>query len=351
MSAILAEVPRPSIIEPPRLSGALAKIINQINRLEKTEHDLIALLPEMSWRDLIATRDSAKLLECTGWKIQIACDNEIWDRHEGLAGGRGQVDAEGKGIKAAVNKRAKEIGVGASTIHANARLYKRFKTVLSTQNSLDEKGFYQAAQSAPDPDAAIIYFQDERGANPFFRPADAWRWVKEQKEAEQGPHVDDIDVLQEPAVVEWLQNLKASMEHQDELLEVITPFPFHLRGMLHFFNRAVAEQLTRTVEGDCEEILTAIKAVAGGLPVDQIAADLRRQCYFISDEDLKARIALMESNNQILKETPGKDAKLDDSRGMPPSFYVPWYKKHESPPRCKKCGEWHRDARECLMIA
>lgn len=348
MVANLAVVPS-TIIEPPRLSGALAKIINQINRLEKTEHDLIALLPSLDWSDLLAARESSRLAQCSAWKIEAACDKEIWDRHEKMAGGRGQIDVEGKGIMAAVNKRAKDIGAGASTIRANARLYKRFETVLSGGHSiLEDKGYFQAAQTATDPDAAIEYFEEERGANPHFRPADAWRWVKAQKETEQGPHVDDVVVLQSPAVKEWLENLKATMEDRDELLESMVPFPAHLRAMVRFFNRAVAEQLSRTVEGDCGRIMKVIED-ANGLSYEHIEKALQERGYFISDLDLKARIAVMEETKQIVEDSAGKEGKLEASRGIQPAFYVAWYKKREKVPLCKQCGEFHRDDRDCLL--
>lgn len=171
----------------PRQTAGLAKVIHQINKLEKVERDVIALLPSLTDDEVIDTRTTARLLYCSAWKIEIACDAEIWDRAQRSTGGRGNTDKEEKGIMAAVNKRAAELGCGASTIRKNAQLYRRFETVLSGEQSiLDDKGFFQAALTADDPDAAIETFAKKKLDNPHYRVADAYRDIEQEKEqAEQ----------------------------------------------------------------------------------------------------------------------------------------------------------------------
>lgn len=175
-----------SLVEPPKVTAGLAKVISQIHKLEAIEHDVIALLPSLTDDEVIETRNTARLLFASAWKIEVACDAEIWERTKRKMGGRGQKDADESGIMAAVNKRADELGCSARTVQENYRIYKRFKkTLASTFNSLDDKGFYQAALQSPDPDAAIEAFAQKKIDNPYFRVADAWRDVKAQKEQEQ----------------------------------------------------------------------------------------------------------------------------------------------------------------------
>lgn len=159
------------------------KELREISKLEKVKREIIARLPSYSDEDLYKTRSSARQLYASAWKIEVACDAEIWDRAEKQLGGRGQADVEEKGIMAAVNKRAAELGCGASTIRKNAQIYQQFKTVLSAeQNILDDKGFFQAALSAPDPDEAIEMFTQKRLDNPLYRVADAYRDIEDERE-------------------------------------------------------------------------------------------------------------------------------------------------------------------------
>lgn len=174
MSAVLVERQSPT--------AGLSKVIHQIHKLEAIEQDVIGLLPKLSDDEVMETRTTARLLFASAWKIEIACDNEIWDRTEKAVRGRGNKDVDEKGIMAAVNKRAEELGCGASTILKNAQIFKRFKNTLTSESHLDEKGFFLAALSAPDPDAAIEDFSQKKLDNPYFRVTDAWKQVETQKE-------------------------------------------------------------------------------------------------------------------------------------------------------------------------
>src|SRR5678815_976631 len=102
MSLALAEASRPN-------TQALSKIFGQINKLDKIEEDVIALLPEMSDDEVMHTRNYAKTLGRSAWRIEIACDAELWNRVHAKRG-RGNVDVDKKGIKAAVATRAAELG-------------------------------------------------------------------------------------------------------------------------------------------------------------------------------------------------------------------------------------------------
>lgn len=169
-----------AVLEPPKQNTqALAKIFNHLNKLET---DVITLLPSLSDDEVMETRNYAKLLGKSAWKIEIACDAEIWNRTK-AACGRGNVDVDEDGIMAAVNKRAAEIGCSGQTIRNNRNIFDTFKEeiVQIDFNHLDEKTFYLAASVAPDPHAMLEKFAQEKLKNPFFSTRDAWREARTAK--------------------------------------------------------------------------------------------------------------------------------------------------------------------------
>lgn len=170
-----------AVLPQPQTTG-LAKIFHQINKLEAIEHDVIALLPTLTDDEVIETRNTARLLFASAWKIEVACDAEIWDRTKRAMNGRGNKDVDEKGIMAAVNKRAQDLGCGASTVLKNAQIFKRFKKTLTTESILDDKGFFQAALASNDPDATIEVFAQKKMDNPHYKVADAWRDIEAEKE-------------------------------------------------------------------------------------------------------------------------------------------------------------------------
>jgi hypothetical protein len=177
MSAVLREAPRHN-------TQALSKIFNHLNKLERLENDVITLLPSLSDDEVMDTRNYAKLLGKSAWKIEAACDREIWNRTK-AACGRGNIDIDEEGIMAAVNKRAAEIGCSARTVYNNGKLFETFKDemVAIDFNHLDEKTYYLAALASTDPHAAIEHFAEEKLKNPFFSTRDAFRWARKSKKA------------------------------------------------------------------------------------------------------------------------------------------------------------------------
>lgn len=173
-----------AVLESPKTNTqALSKIFNHLNKLERLETDVISLLPSLSDEEVMETRGYAKMLGKSAWKIEIACDAQIWERTR-AACGRGNKDVDEEGIVAAVNKRAGELGCTGRTIYNNHRLYELFsKEIVETHfNHLDDKGFYLAASVAPDPHEAIEAFAQERIDNPTFIVKDAWRDAKRRRQ-------------------------------------------------------------------------------------------------------------------------------------------------------------------------
>lgn len=314
MSANLQVVPRTPV--------NLQRVVQQINKAQKTEEDVIIALPSMTDEEVIETRWAARAWFRCFWKVEIACDAEIWDRQERALRGRGNVDVEEKGILAAVNRRKKEIGCGASTIYANAGLYRRFKNVLSTWNNLDDKGFYQAALKAEDPESKLAEWSERKQENRFFRPADAWREVKKHEEQTRP---DETAVIQTKEVKKFLSDYRASLKRLRKKVPASAIFLFELVDK-HLAD--VQWQAKRTVEGDCQLIMQAI-VDTGGANDDDIYKWLYDRGYVMRNPQLDKRLQLMVDNKMIIDENAGDDGKLDASRGKQQSWYVPFYTKRK----------------------
>lgn len=177
MSAVLREAPKQN-------TQALSKIFNHLNKLERLETDVIGLLPDLSDDEVLETRNYSKLLGKSAWKIEVACDAEIWNRTKAMCG-RGNKDIDEEGIMAAVNKRAAEIGCSGQTIRNNRNIFDTFKEeiVQIDFNHLDEKTYYLAALASPDPHVAIETFAREKIKNPFYSTRDAYREARRSKKA------------------------------------------------------------------------------------------------------------------------------------------------------------------------
>lgn len=324
-----------------RRTSALSKVIGQINRLEQSERDIIAVLPFLSDDEVMETRNSARQLNACAWKIEVACDAEIWDRTKENLSRSGVKDVDEKGIKAAVNKRAQELGCGASTIYANYLLFRRFAPALSGQNGLDDKGFYQAALAADDPDSALETFAQKKMDEPQFRVADAWRIVKAPP---AGPRKDETLVIQTKEVQDWLTLVHTSLLSHISTSPPEAPF---LKILIQSIDGVVIQQSERTIEGDCRTIMQAVEE-NNGLSGDDLYDWQNEHFYFMSEGQLKDRLLLMVANKTLVEEDAGPDGRQAKRRGALPKWYAPYYVKRKKTELCKKCNEWHRDPADCM---
>ncbi|HEX5704845.1 MAG TPA: hypothetical protein VFX97_16725 [Pyrinomonadaceae bacterium] len=268
-SAKLAIVPDPSPL-PVRVEDGFSQIFGAIDKLENLESVAAELAPDATDKQLIDGRVYATQLGKTAWKIVVIFDAEIWKRTERLVGGRGAKDVDEKGIMKAVDKQAHELGCGASTIYANARIFKTFKTTLTTQNTLEDKGFYQAALAAKDPRAAIEHFTKQRSENPFYRPADAWRYVNATKKpcaprVQRGPALQKI-------------HDKAVREELDAKIALVREWPMSTVDPLlaTVYRRAIEMfewQRDRDIEKDCAAIMKIFAGDEGTEAPDRASDD------------------------------------------------------------------------------
>lgn len=202
MTAKLAAVPLPA-----RVQSGFAQIFTSIDSLERLELVVADLASAATDDELMDGRVYAEQLGKTAWKIQIILDAEIWNRHEKLLGGRGNKDEQEKGILKAVDKHAHRLGCSSRTVQRNAQIFRRFKTVVLADNTLEKKEYFKAALSASNPEAAIEHFAEERSKNPFYRPADAWRWVKAEGKPKSDKKPISLHSVQRSALVHHIESV------------------------------------------------------------------------------------------------------------------------------------------------
>lgn len=206
-----------NLAETSKVTKQFAEIFGSIDRLENLEATIARLAPKAEDEQLIHGRNYARQLGKTAWKIEVICDAEIWRRTKRLVGGRGHTDTNEEGVMAAVNKRAHDLGCGASTVLKNVQIFNQFETTLISESTLDDKSYYQAALSAPDPDAALDFFAAKRAESPFYLAADAWRdvaFLKAQVEIAKDKLVSKVRTPDRQKAWDHLQDTKQIMEMQ-----------------------------------------------------------------------------------------------------------------------------------------
>ena len=295
---------------------ALSNVFGQINKLEKIDDDIITLLPEMSDDDVMDTRNYAKTLGRSAWRIEIACDAEIWNRTQAKRG-RGNVDTEGVGIKATIAKRAAELGCTPRTIEQNARVHKLVQEVEindeSTFTILEDKGYWQAALASSDPKAALDHFVEEKTDNPFFSASDAYRWSKGEKESKK-PHVSEQKILASPETRSFLTSMIETWK--DRLNHVPDNAPF-IQNLLQGQIGQIQWQLDRTPETEASEIVTAIEE--GWQTGTEIYQWLQDRSYFMREPEMRARLVVMCDMRIIYEVKQG--GRKDNQRGDLTSIY------------------------------
>lgn len=145
--------------------------------LTRFTKEVVGSLSKCGESEILRVRNNSKLLGTVAWKIEVACDAELFNRTK-AKNGRGNKDIDGNGIMAAVARRAKEIGCTPNTIWSNwqiARLVQEVENVISENNVLEDKGFYKAALTAVNPLEAIKLFVSKKLNNDKFKVSEAYR--------------------------------------------------------------------------------------------------------------------------------------------------------------------------------
>lgn len=295
----------------------LAGIINGINRLDDTRRELLTILPTLEDEQIIQTRMGARALGVWSWVIECACDAEMMKRVEAKRG-RGNKDVDEKGKVAAVNKHAALCGQTPGTLYRNAQIYKTFKNVLIDQNNLlEDKGFYEAALRAPDPEEAIEIFAKEKDEDAFFSVRDAHRRaekLKRKQEETARPKLSaEMQKLHDDAVREDIELHIATIKKANET---------SVDPLVSTLNHRIIEKLEwqrdRSVEGDCSKILEAIN---DGYQVEQDILDwLSDRLFLMTEPQFDDRLDLMLGSRKI--KTTKQGGKGERTRGDRTTMYV-----------------------------
>lgn len=293
----------------------LGHIIDGINQLDERKKELLSMLPHLADEEVAQTRMSARALGVWAWVIECACDAEILNRVEARRG-RGNKDLLEEGRVAAVNKHAYQCGQTPATIYRNAQIYRRFENVLIDQNILDEKGYYEAALRAPDPERAIEVFAKEKDESPFFSVRDAHREaekLKKQSEPKPPKLSEDLQRLHDAKVREDIDLTIAAIKTRNETS--VTP-------LLARLNTRILEKLEwqreRTEQGDFDKIKEAI--TDGYQTGEQIFEWLSDRLFLMTDEEFDDRLIGM-IDAKVIKMTK-QGGKPDNARGDRTRMYV-----------------------------
>jgi hypothetical protein len=167
-----------------------ASVISSIpgHRFEEKFHSLtakeqVALLSVYSDEQLSALLRHSERLAAVAWRLEVIGLGILADRLPARRG-RGNVDVEGRGVRALVAQKAAELGCSSGAIWTSIRIYRTFfKNGKSGLTILQEKGFYLAALEDQDPPSAyrvFVRFRQRQGAQ--FKVADAERVVRRRRQ-------------------------------------------------------------------------------------------------------------------------------------------------------------------------
>lgn len=193
-----------------RAKKSAARILGLCNNLENMRDDFLPLLPELDDDVVIEVRVGARAVSVWAWVVEAACDAEMLDRVARLKGGRGNRDELNEGRLAAMRQQGYLDGKSPRTIERNAQIINTFglETIATHGDTLQEKGFWIAAVSAPDPMEAIETLAEKKAENPFMEVQDADRAIDELKgKHEEGKNkfVDAFRTVARKAVGDWLR--------------------------------------------------------------------------------------------------------------------------------------------------
>lgn len=126
----------------------------------------------------------------------------------------------------------------------------------------------------------------------------------------------DLEVLQDPAVRQWLDEYVALINEHEKSLP---PQANYLKNMLYSHRDHVQRQLDRTVAIDCRIVKKAVALLRG--TDDEIFTCLQTRGYFMSDPDLDDRLALLIGMGEVLKKQA--EGRKKGQKGKMVDVYIP----------------------------
>lgn len=246
--------------------------LQSLNDLDQKAEAIIDAIPGMDDDQLLDLRSAVIQAGKACWRIEIAADYEIRQRLHARRG-RGNIDTEGVGVKAALAERAAELGLSIETIKKNAQIHKVFFAsengvgaypILEASAVLKDKTFFAEALRADDPHKAVIEFAEKKRNDPLFSTRAARREVEEIGV----PSLDDIvriALVTPEAQAAWeeykraVRGLKAYIPMLSQILDK------HVEELEH--------ELSRPAQAISERVIALIRD--GFNIVDELTASLR----------------------------------------------------------------------------
>lgn len=247
--------------------------VDWLKRVEASEDECIAQLPGLDDKKLLQVRMHCKATGRSLWHIECAADAEILKRASAPLG-RGVRDVKGIGKKAAIAKRAEEIGVDPATIYQNADIHNTFfsgcadTTAKAKYEDLDEKEFFRLALRADDSQAAIVAIAEKKAADPNFTTKDARTDVYAIKTPSLDSPVPPL--IEDESVKEWYEQF---------VLVVDTAPGEGLRRILSGAIEEVRDFVQRPVWSRMKQLLLLIDENVDEL--DLIAADTGKNRVYV----------------------------------------------------------------------
>lgn len=187
-----------------------SRILALCNNLEQMRQEFLLQLPDLDDEVIIEIRMGARAIGVWSWVVEAACDHEMMSRVEKLKGGRGQKDEANEGRLAVMRQQGYLDGKSTRTIERNVQIIETFglETIATHGDTLQEKGFWIAAVSAPDPIEAVEVLAEKKADNPFMEVQDANREIdalKGKHEEAKNKFVEKFRTVARKTVGEWIR--------------------------------------------------------------------------------------------------------------------------------------------------
>lgn len=207
-------------------SPAALSHADHAQRLENIERDVIARLADQSLDEILETRQNAKLLSETSWRIECACDAHAIAAAKNMRGRGPAGDTEGRGVMAAARRQAKKAGCTPSYIFKNAQIFKLIQQIESASPEkstglriLNERKYFVVALKAADPLAALDLFIEKKRTLSRFRTTDAERLLERQGLTKKSVSSAAVDAARQ-SIPELSTRVK-EVEHINATIEMI----------------------------------------------------------------------------------------------------------------------------------
>lgn len=187
-----------------------SRILGLCNSLEQMRDEFLEQLPNLDDDVVIEVRMGARAVGVWAWVVEAACDAEMMARVERLKGGRGNKDDANEGRLAVMRQQGYLDGKSPRTIERNVQIIETFglETIATHGDTLQDKGYWIAAVSAPDPIEAVEVLAEKKAENAFMEVQDAYREIdalKGKHEKAKTTFVEKFRNVARRATGEWIR--------------------------------------------------------------------------------------------------------------------------------------------------